>query len=150
MFRCRAFNFFDFYAIQTLDVLKRRRLKLMSGWHILKIVSPGGLCPWVAATLGLEYLSRKWPPYLITAFAYFFKWQNANCQPWRFYIVRGSHAGLSCDLEFLSKTLTSHLMTWQIMRRDTWKKMETNGNSPSFPIISGVQCFSCVDPLVCH
>ena len=26
----------------------------------------------------------------------------------------------SCDLEFLSKT--SYLMTWQIMRRDTWKK----------------------------
>lgn len=69
MFRCWAFNFFVFYAIQTFDVLKRRRLKFMSGWNILKIISLGGSCPWVAATLGLEYLSKKWTPYLITAFS---------------------------------------------------------------------------------
>ena len=146
MFRCRAFNFFDFYAIQTLDVLKRRRLKFMSGWNILKIVSLGGLCPWVAATLGLEYLSRKWTPNLITAFAYFFKWQNANCQPWRFYIVRGSHAGLSCDLEFLSKTLTSHLMTWQIMRRDTWKKWKQTVKVPVFLLFLAYNVFLASTP----
>lgn len=49
------------------------------------------------------------------------------------------------NINFLFDDLTNQ------MRRDTWKKKkETNGNSPSFPIISGAQCFSCVDHLVCH
>ena len=119
MFRCRAFNFFDFYAIQTFDVLKRRRLKFMSGWNILKIVSLGGLCPWVAVTLGLEYFPKN---ELLISLRHLltFSSEKTKLSALEILYCERQPRRFSCDLEFLSKT--SYLMTWQIMRRDTWKK----------------------------
>ena len=122
MFRCRAFNFFDFYAIQTFDVLKRRRLKFMSGWNILKIVSLGGLCPWVAVTLGLEYFPKN---ELLISLRHLLTFSSEKTQIvglgdfilWEAATPVFLWLGIPVqNINFLFDDLTNQ------MRRDTWKK----------------------------